>query len=113
MAGISEGDKARLFDVDLAMYAGCGSPALSPERITGCKPRRPTESWPGLFHRSILYRDECHAAKMIRALYSVWQFERGAGTGVPDRKGGFLKGRSHGYVFHRMVGGTRREQRAR
>ncbi|KAI1456592.1 hypothetical protein F4805DRAFT_431801 [Annulohypoxylon moriforme] len=78
---LSNHDKARLIEakarVDAVMYAGCGCPALFPERITGYVPQHVEDGWPELFQRSIVYRDEGHAAKLIRALFSVEELTEG------------------------------------
>ncbi|MCJ1436258.1 hypothetical protein MMC27_005636 [Xylographa pallens] len=72
---LSDHEKSRLLEakarVDAVMYAGCGSPALYPMRIVDYVPRRPKDGWEELFHRSIVYRDEGHAAKLIRSLFSL------------------------------------------
>jgi len=68
-------DKARLLEakarVDAVMYAGCGCPPLYPARIVDYAPLHPEHSWKELFHRAIVYRDEVHAAKLIRSLFSL------------------------------------------
>lgn len=91
---LSNQDKSRLLEakvrVDAVMYAGCGSPALYPTRIIDYVPRRPGDSWPELFHRSIVYRDEGHAAKLIRALFSLEQLGE-TGSDFPIAKKDFAK----------------------
>ncbi|KAA8644076.1 questin oxidase family protein [Aspergillus tanneri] len=76
---LSDQDKARLLEatarVDAVMYAGCACPPLYAQRITDYVPRHPEHGWPELFHRAIVYRDEGHAAKLIRALYSLEQLD--------------------------------------
>ncbi|KAK3690578.1 hypothetical protein B0T22DRAFT_194798 [Podospora appendiculata] len=75
--GLSNEDKVRLLEAgartSAMMYAACGSPALDTQRILDYQPRHPDHGWPELIHRSIVYRDEGHAAKLIRALYSTEQ----------------------------------------
>ncbi|KAL2808094.1 hypothetical protein BJX63DRAFT_439669 [Aspergillus granulosus] len=72
---LSNQDKARLLEatvrVNAVMYAGCACPELYAERVLNHVPRNPTDGWSELFQRSIIYRDEGHAAKLIRALYSL------------------------------------------
>jgi len=74
---LSDANKSRLLEakarIDAVLYAGCGSPPLHPERIHDYVPQRPQDDWPALFRRAIVYRDEGHVAKLIRALYSVEQ----------------------------------------
>jgi oxidoreductase AflY len=74
---LSSSDKARLLEAgartSAVMYAGCGSPALYADRILDYKPRRPDEGWSELIQRAIVYRDEGHAVKLVRALYSTEQ----------------------------------------
>ncbi|KAI0199064.1 hypothetical protein F4808DRAFT_471969 [Astrocystis sublimbata] len=76
---LSNMEKARLIEakarVDAVMYAGSGCPALYPRRIIEYTPRHPRDGWPELFHRSIVYRDEGHAAKLIRALFGLERLE--------------------------------------
>ena len=67
------------------MYAACGSPALDARRIHDYQPLYPEHGWPELIHRSIVYRDEGHAAKLIRALYSTEQLGEPA-LGFPISK---------------------------
>ncbi|KUI67496.1 Oxidoreductase AflY [Cytospora mali] len=86
-------DKARLLEakarVDAVMYAGCGCPPLYAERILEYQPRHPEHGWPELFHRSIVYRDEGHAAKLIRALFSLESLGETA-PGFPIAKSDFI-----------------------
>lgn len=90
---LSDHEKARLLEatarVDAVMYAGCGSPALYPSRIVDYVPQHPCDGWPELFHRSIVYRDEGHAVKLIRALYSLEQLDEPE-PGFPIAKKDFL-----------------------
>jgi hypothetical protein len=91
---LSNHDKSRLLEatarVDAVMYAGCGCPPLYPERIVDYVPRRPGDSWPELFHRSIVHRDEGHVAKLIRALFSLEQLSEPA-SDFPIAKRDFVK----------------------
>lgn len=91
---LSNHDKSRLLEakarVDAVMYAGCGSPVLYPTRIIDYIPQRPEDGWPELFHRSIAYRDEGHAVKLIRALFSLEQLGETA-TDFPIAKKDFVK----------------------
>ncbi|RDW58255.1 oxidoreductase AflY [Coleophoma cylindrospora] len=91
---LSNHDKARLLEakarVDAVMYAGTGSPALYPARVQNYMPQRPGDGWPELFHRSIVYRDEGHAAKLIRSLWSLEQLSDPA-PDFPIAKKDFLK----------------------
>ncbi|RAL16799.1 questin oxidase family protein [Aspergillus homomorphus CBS 101889] len=76
---LANAHKARLLEatarVAAVMYAGCACPPLYPERIRTYVPRHPADGWPELFHRAVVYRDEGHAAKLIRALYSLEALE--------------------------------------
>ncbi|PPJ51019.1 hypothetical protein CBER1_07835 [Cercospora berteroae] len=87
--------KARILEgkgrVDAVMYAGCGCPDLYPERVTNYTPKNETDSWPELFHRSIVYRDEGHATKLIRSLYSSEQHFTEMGCELPIAKKDFVK----------------------
>lgn len=69
---ISDEEKARLLEtkarVDAVMYSGCRCPLMYPERIKSYVPKNPSDGWPGLIQRAIVYRDEGHAAKLIRGL---------------------------------------------
>ncbi|RMZ77744.1 hypothetical protein DV737_g4191, partial [Chaetothyriales sp. CBS 132003] len=62
---LSDHDKARLLEatvrVDAVMYAGTGCPPLYAQRIVDYVPRHPSDGWPELFKRAIIYRDEGHA----------------------------------------------------
>lgn len=88
-------EKARVLEakgrVDAVMYAGCGCPDLYPERIINYTPKSETDSWPELFHRSIVYRDEGHATKLIRSLYSLEQHFTEMGCELPIAKKDFVK----------------------
>ncbi|KAK4235626.1 hypothetical protein C8A03DRAFT_17655 [Achaetomium macrosporum] len=91
---LSLGDKARLLEakarVDAVMYAGTGCPALYPKRIRGyVSPRRPGDGWPELFRRAIVYRDEGHAVKLMRALYCTEQLGEPA-PGFPISRGDLI-----------------------
>ncbi|KAL3417758.1 hypothetical protein PVAG01_10768 [Phlyctema vagabunda] len=70
-------EKARILETagrtSATMYAACGSPRLDPRVIQDYQPRSPEHGWPELIHRAIVYRDEGHAAKLVRALYSTEQ----------------------------------------
>lgn len=81
---LSDHEKSRLLEakarVDAVIYAGCGCPPLYPTRIVNYVPRRPEDGWAELFHRSIIYRDEGHVVKLIRALFSLEQL----GETAPD-----------------------------
>ncbi|KAL8792216.1 MAG: hypothetical protein Q9195_005172 [Heterodermia aff. obscurata] len=74
---LSNHDKSRLLEakarVDAVIYAGCGSPTLYHTRIVDYVPRHPADGWAELFHRSIVYNDEGHVVKLIRALFSIEQ----------------------------------------
>ncbi|KAM0795828.1 hypothetical protein BDR22DRAFT_882871 [Usnea florida] len=76
--------------VNAVIYAGCGSPALYPARIVDYVPRCPGNGWPELFHRSIIYHDEGHVAKLIRALFSLEQVSEPVSE-FPIVKGDFVK----------------------
>ena len=88
-------EKARLLEakgrVDAVMYAGCGCPTPYPERVVEYMPKNPTHGWPDLFQRSIVYRDEGHAAKLIRALFSLDQHFMDIGCELPILKQDFKK----------------------
>ena len=87
-------EKARLLEakarVDAVMYASCRCPTLYPERVVDYAPRRPTDGWKELFHRSIVHRDEGHVVKLIRSLYSLEALGETA-EGFPVRKRDFVK----------------------
>ncbi|KAK2813666.1 hypothetical protein FQN50_000064 [Emmonsiellopsis sp. PD_5] len=91
---LSDHDKARLLEatarVDAVMYAGCASPALHANRIADYVPRNPGDGWPELFQRAIIYRDEGHAVKLIRALYTLEQLGE-PGTDFPMAREDCLK----------------------
>ncbi len=101
---LSNQEKARLLEAkarcDAVLYAGCRSPPLYPDRIIGYVPRRPQDGWKELFHRSIIYRDEGHAVKLIRSLFSLEKLGR-AGRWFPDCQGRLLQDRAHGHGFYR------------
>lgn len=92
---ISDADKARLLEAksrsDAVMYAGCGSPALYPERISEYTPRRSTDGWPELIRRANVYRDDGHTAKMIRALFALEKLEEEPVAGFPLARSDFIK----------------------
>ena len=91
---MSNQEKARLIEakgrVDVVMYAACASPALHPSRIINYVPRHPRDGWNELFHRAVIYRDEGHVAKLIRALYSLEQL-RQVPSDFPIKKKDFVK----------------------
>lgn len=88
-------EKARLLEakgrVDAVMYAACGCPDLYPERIITYSPKNPTDGWPELFHRAVVYRDEGHAVKLIRALFSLQQHFPELCCDLPIAKHDFIK----------------------
>lgn len=90
---LSNEDKARLLEatvrVDAVMYAGTACPSLYPERIVNYVPRNPTDGWAELFQRAIVYRDEGHAVKLMRALYALEELE--LGPGFPIAKKDFFR----------------------
>ncbi|PWY71769.1 hypothetical protein BO94DRAFT_476313 [Aspergillus sclerotioniger CBS 115572] len=90
---LSNEHKARLLTatarVNAVMYAGCGSPALDASRVLTYQPRQPSTGWRELFQRAVIYRDEGHAAKLVRALYSLEALPEPA-PGFPLNKGDFL-----------------------
>ncbi|KFA49996.1 hypothetical protein S40293_05970 [Stachybotrys chartarum IBT 40293] len=92
--GLTNEEKARLLETgartSAAMYAACGSPALDTRAILDYKPRFPEHGWPELIHRSIVYRDEGHAAKLVRSLYSTEQLGDPA-PGFPISKSDLIK----------------------
>lgn len=92
---LSGRDKARLLEAgartSAVMYAACGSPALHADRIRDYVPRRPADGWPELIHRAIVYRDEGHAAKLVRALYSTEQLGEEPPAGLPITRADLLK----------------------
>lgn len=87
-------EKARLLEAktrcDAVMYAAAGCPALYPKRIVEYVPRHPGNGWPELFHRSIIYRDEGHVAKVMRALFSLEQLDE-PDANFPIAKADFVK----------------------
>lgn len=91
---LSIGEKARLIEakarVDAVMYAGTGSPQLYRERVVGYVPRYPEDGWPELFQRAIVYHDEGHAAKLMRALYATVQLAGEPDPGFPITKADLL-----------------------
>lgn len=91
---ISDQEKARLIEakarVDVVMYAACASPTLHPARIINYAPRHPRDGWKELFHRSVVYRDEGHVAKVMRALYSLEKLGE-VGSDFPIAKEDFVK----------------------
>lgn len=86
---LSNEDKARLLEatvrVDAVMYAGTACPPLYPDRIVNYTPRNPTDGWPELFQRAIVYRDEGHAVKLMRALYALEELELGPNFPIAKR----------------------------
>jgi hypothetical protein len=92
---ISDAEKARLLEmkarVDMVLYAGCGSPALYPERVMAYVPAHPEHGWPELWHRANVYQDEGHLAKLIRALYSLEALGEEGMPELPIRKADFIK----------------------
>ncbi|KAK4147652.1 uncharacterized protein C8A04DRAFT_33805 [Dichotomopilus funicola] len=92
---LSDAEKARMLEakvrVDAVMYAGCACPALYPERIIDYVPQHPADGWPELIHRAIVYRDEGHAAKLIRALYCVEQLDEPVPENFPIGKEHLIK----------------------
>jgi hypothetical protein len=91
---LSTDDKAHLLEggarTSAVLYAACGSPELHAQRILEYVPHRPSDGWPEIFHRAIVYRDEGHAAKLVRALYSTEQLGEPA-PGFVIGKGDLLK----------------------
>ncbi|RYC61654.1 hypothetical protein CHU98_g4560 [Xylaria longipes] len=91
---MSSREKARLLEAgartSAVMYAACGSPALHPKRIFNYTPRHQGDGWPELFHRAIIYRDEGHAAKLVRALYCTEQLGEPA-PGCPISRPDLIK----------------------
>ncbi|KAM0813222.1 putative Oxidoreductase AflY [Seiridium cardinale] len=92
---ISDSNKARLLEAkarsDAVMYAGCGSPALYPDRITEYTARHPADGWPELIRRANKYRDDGHVVKMIRALFALETLEENPATGFPLARSDFIK----------------------
>jgi hypothetical protein len=91
---LSDHEKARLLEAktrsDAVLYAAAGCPELYPERIINYVPKHPEHGWPELFHRSIVYRDEGHVVKLMRALFSLEQLDEPA-TNFPIAKADFIK----------------------
>ncbi|GAB1312818.1 Oxidoreductase AflY [Madurella fahalii] len=91
---LSDGDKARLLEatarIDAVMYAGCGCPPLYPQRVTDYMPKRAGDGWEDLFHRAVVYKDEGHVAKLVRAMFSLEQLGEPA-PGFPIAKKDFVK----------------------
>lgn len=91
---LTDAEKARILEakgrVDAVMYAGCGCPELYPDRIRAYVARRPGDGWPELFGRAVVYRDEGHVAKAIRALYCLERLDLD-GIDVPISKVEFRK----------------------
>ena len=90
---LSDQEKARLLEatvrVDAVMYAGTTCPPLYADRIVNYVPQNPTDGWPELFQRAIVYRDEGHAVKLMRALYALEQLE--LEPGFPIAKSDFFQ----------------------
>lgn len=91
---LSSADKARLLEggarTSAVMYAACGDPELHSRRILDYVPRYPDHGWPELINRSIVYRDEGHAAKLVRALWCIEQLGEPA-PGFPIAKADLIK----------------------
>ncbi|KAL7623787.1 hypothetical protein AAE478_005340 [Parahypoxylon ruwenzoriense] len=87
-------EKARLLEakarVDAVLYAGCRTPTLYPSRIVNYEPRHPDDGWTQLFHRSIIYPDEGHVVKVIRALFSLEQLSESLPSDFPIMKKDFF-----------------------
>jgi hypothetical protein len=87
---LSDEEKARLLEakarIDAVMYAGTGCPAFYPKRVLEYEPLHPEHGWRELFHRAIVYRDEGHAAKLIRALYATEQLSAPPPADLPISK---------------------------
>ncbi|KAK0610577.1 hypothetical protein B0T17DRAFT_500544 [Bombardia bombarda] len=94
---LSDHDKARLLEakarVDAVSYGGCGAPALYPARIADYKPRHPEDGWPELIRRGVVFADEGHTLKMLRALFGLEQLvgDELAGFDVPIVKEDIIK----------------------
>ncbi len=88
--------KARLLEaaarVAAVMYAGCGCPGLDAARVVDydVSEERAGQGWEGLFKRAVVYEDEGHVAKVVRALFSVEGLGETA-EGFPIGKGDFVK----------------------
>ncbi|KAK2030068.1 hypothetical protein LX32DRAFT_587404 [Colletotrichum zoysiae] len=91
---MSDHDKARLLvakaRVDGVMYAGCGVPFLYSKRVTDYIPKHPNHDWRELIKRSIVYYDEGHAVKFVRAMLSLHQWD-GPPPGFPIAKTDLIK----------------------
>ncbi|KAF2256105.1 hypothetical protein BU26DRAFT_573978 [Trematosphaeria pertusa] len=91
---LSDGEKARLLEakgrVDAVMYAGCGCPPLYAERVRGYVPRFAGQGWEELFRRAVVYRDEGHVAKLVRALFCAERLGDTA-EGFPVERGEFVR----------------------
>ena len=65
------GQKARLLEwkvkIDLAHYASRGAPELKLDEIRFYQPKKPS-GWDEVVQRSMAFNDDCHAAKLTRAL---------------------------------------------
>lgn len=99
---LSDAEKARMVEakarVDAVMYAGCRCPELFPDRIREYRPQRPADGWAELIHRSVMYRDEGHVVKAMRAIYGLNQMrldcevaDGGDDDAVPIAQEGYLK----------------------
>lgn len=75
---------------DAVMYAGCGSPALYPDRITNYLPKACQDGWPELCRRVNVYPDDGHACKVIRALLHIEELPAPR-AGFPISKRDFVK----------------------
>jgi hypothetical protein len=72
------------------MYAACGSPALDARAILNYQPRFPEQGWSELIQRAIVYYDEGHAVKLLRALRCTEQLGEPA-PGFPIAKADLIK----------------------
>lgn len=88
-------EKAKLLEskmrVDAILFAGCGCPTLYPERIIEYTPLHLGHGWADLIHRANIYRDEGHAAKLMRALYALDQYFDEIACELPISKADFIK----------------------
>ncbi|KAL2131433.1 hypothetical protein VTI74DRAFT_5123 [Chaetomium olivicolor] len=91
---ISRENKARMLQwkawSDAVIYAGVGCPTLYPERVTRYQPKRSSDGWPELCQRAIVYPDDGHAVKIIRALIAVEELPEPA-EAFPIRREDFVK----------------------
>ncbi len=91
---ISAASKARLLRWkawgDAVMYAGCGAAALYPDRIVGYAPKRAGDGWNELCRRAIVYPDDGHLCKVVRAVMSIGQLPEPR-EGFPIGKEDFVK----------------------